>query len=440
MSYSAQRLISYGEFDVFSIDLYDIGLLLAGLIIFIASLLPGLVSEKRLITVPIFYMGLGVLVFILPWAPLLPDLVDDVAWLKRVAELGVILSLTSAGLKLNSPFAWASWRISWRLLVLTMPLTVAASAWLGWWAAGLLPASAILLGAVISPTDPVLAGDVEVRAPDEPQGPKTRLVLNTEAGIHNEPERSKTRLALTTEAGINDSLAFPFTNLAIAVALVGLAPSGWVAGWLAVDVFYKLTVGAVIGASCGYLIAKIILSKFMTAMTGVLALSLTLVPYGFAELASSYGFIAVFVAACVFRHYERNHQYQQLVHDFAEQTVRVLVAVLMFFVGAYGSSGALNMMTPGMWGVALAIVFLIRPLTSMLALVGSDLSRKQRWAISFFGIRGIGSVYYLAYGLFHVDFPDARALWSIVLAVIIISIVIHGISAPSVMKRLDLGR
>lgn len=418
VAYSAQQLITHGDLGVFSIELYDVALLLIGCGILIASIMPRLAAKNRSITAPMLYLCLGLVIFLLPWAPELPDLMNDIHWAKRFAEMGVILALTSAGLRLNHPFAWNSWRVSWRLLAVTMPLTIAASAWLGWWAAGLLPVSALLLGAAIAPTDPVLAGDVEVPEP-------------------NGPEESTSRLALTTEAGINDGLAFPFTNLAIALALVGLAPSGWLGGWLVMDVFYKITAGALIGAGSGYLIAKIIFSPLSKITRGVLALSLTLVPYGLAELASSYGFIAVFVAACVYRHYESSHEYQELVHDFSEAIVRLMIAVLMFFVGAYICCGIFGLMTPAMWGVAFAIVFLVRPISGLIALVGTGLPPRQRLAISFFGIRGLGSIYYLAYGLFHADFPDAMKIWAIVLAVILISVVIHGITAVTVMQQLD---
>ncbi len=418
-TYAAQRLIESADPAFFAVAGYDVGLLLVGLIVLVAVILPRLASDRGVVTAPLMYLALGAFVFVWSWAPPLPDLVADAWWPKRLTELGVIVALTSAGLKLNRPFAWTTWRTSWRLLAITMPVTIGAAAWLGWGVAGLVPATALLLGAVIAPTDPVLAADVQTGPPGE-------------------PDDSVTRLALTTEAGLNDGLAFPFTNLAIAVALVGLAPSGWLAGWLLVDVLYKITIGVLVGAVSGWLIARLLFGlparrRLAKTMTGITVLSLTLVPYGFAELASSYGFVAVFVAACVFRQVECDHDHQITLHDFSEEVERVLVAVLMFLVGAYAVTGVFGLMSPILWALALVLVFVVRPLAGLLGLVGTSLSGRERWAISFFGIRGIGSIYYLAYGLHHADFPDAMVVWALVLAVVVVSVVVHGLAARPVM-------
>lgn len=426
MRYKAEQLIDFVDPILFKVDSYDVGLLVLGMIILIAVILPRLVSDQRIITAPLIYMAVGAILFLLPWAPALPDLVDDVWWPKRLTELGVIVALTSAGLKLNRPFARATWKVSWRLLAVTMPLSIAAAAWLGWWIAGLVPATALLLGAVIAPTDPVLASDVQTTPPGQ-------------------PDDSKTRVALTTEAGLNDGLAFPFTNLAIAVALVGLAPPEWLIGWLIVDVFYKIIVGALVGVVSGWLIAQLFFRLPATTglaktMTGIAVSSLTLVPYGFAELLSSYGFIAVFVAACVFRDVECNHEYNATLHDFAEEIERVLVAVLMFLIGAYAVTGIFGHMTLSMWAIALGVVFLVRPIAGLIGLVGSDLPLRKRLAISFFGIRGIGSIYYLAYGVYHAHFPEAMSVWAIVIAIVIVSVVVHGVTARPAMNWVDTAR
>lgn len=423
---TAQHLVAFGDRGAWAVESYDLGLLVIGLIVLVAAILPRLVSDRRIIPVPLVYMAAGAVLFLLPWAPPLPDLVEDAWWPKRLTELGVIIALTGAGLKLNRPFARTTWEISWRLLAVTMPLSIAAAAWLGWWLAGLMPAAALLLGAVIAPTDPVLAADVQTTPPEQ-------------------PDDSKARLALTTEAGLNDGLAFPFTNLAIAVAVVGLAPSGWLLDWLMVDVLYKIIVGALVGGVSGWVLAQLLFRLPATrglskTMTGTTVLSLTLVPYGAAELLSSYGFIAVFGAACVFRGVECSHEHHATLHDASEDFERVLVAVLMFFVGAYAVTGLLGQMTLPMWGLALGIVFLVRPIAGLIALVGVDLPRRKRLAISFFGIRGVGSIYYLAYGVHHARFPDALAVWAIVIAIVIISVMVHGVTARPVMTWAGAGR
>ncbi len=417
--YDAQRLLEHADWSFFAIEGYDIGLLLIGLIVLVATLLPRLVSSLRLLSAPLLYVGAGLTVFLMPWAPELPDLVTEATWPKRLTELGVIIALTSVGLKINRPFAWQTWTHSWRLLAITMPLTIVTAAWLGWWLAGLVPATAVLLGAVIAPTDPVLAADVQTTSPTE-------------------PDDSKARLALTTEAGLNDGLAFPFTNLAIALAVVGLAPSEWLAGWIVIDVMYKIAVGTLVGAATGWAIGKLIFGLSVSrrntrSMTGLLALALTLVPYGLTEIASAYGFIAVFVAACVFRQVECDHDYHATLHDFSEEAERVMIAVLMFAVGAYVAIGALAAMTPALWLVAALLVFVVRPITGWLGLAGTDLPRGKRWAIAFFGIRGVGSLYYLAYAIHHADFPGAREIWALVLATVLLSVLVHGATARPIM-------
>ena len=423
-TYPAQDLLAQGDPAFFHVNLYDPLLLLVAVVVLAAALVPRLSS--RYLTAPLLFMLAGAAVFTLPLDWPLPDLVEETWWPLRLTELGVIIALTSAGLKINKPFAWKSWQASWRLLAITMPLTIAAVAWLGWWALGLLPASALLLGAAIAPTDPVLAANVETTAPVE-------------------PDTSNTRVALTTEAGLNDGLAFPFINLALAVLLAGPDPSHWFAGWLIMDVLYKITVGIALGALSGWLLGKLLFGLPVTdnlarTMTGSIALSLTLLPYALAQLAASYGFVAVFVAACVFRQQESNHQYQQVLHDFSEEIEHVLIAVLMFLVGAYVMSGVLAGLSWLMVAVALATVFIVRPLTGLLALTGVSLPQEERLILAFYGIRGIGSFYYLAYAFSRADFPQAHILWQLLILIVVISVVVHGLTATYAMALLDRRR
>ena len=417
-SYAAQELLRSTDLGFFNIELYDVQLLLVATVILAAAIAPRL-TVNRFLSAPMVFMLIGMTLFALPVDIHLPNLVDA-RWPERLTEIGLLIALTAAGLKINHPFAWKSWELSWRLLAYTMPLTIAATALLGWWALGMVPATALLLGAVIAPTDPVLASEVQTTAPDS-------------------PDYSRTRVALTTEAGLNDGLAFPFTHLAIAVAVVGLNPADWFAGWLVMDVFYRIAAGALIGAASGWLLAKILFgfksADFFT--TGSIALSLTLIPYALAELASSYGFISVFVAACTFRQQESRHRYQQILHDFSEEMERILIAVLMFLIGAYIASGALAPLTWAGMTVALAVIFVVRPLAGMISFIDHPLPPWDKWVLSFYGIRGIGSLYYLGYALHRTEFPQAKELWAVVLLVIVISVIAHGLSAKPVMAALD---
>lgn len=301
-----------------------------------------------------------------------------------------------------------------------MPLTIAVSAFLGWWGAGLVPASAILLGAILAPTDPVLANDVQTSDP----------------GI---PDDSSVRLTLTTEAGLNDGLAFPFTNLAIAVAVLGLAPSAWIVDWLLIDVFYKIIIGGIVGAVCGkflgFLLFKIPDKENIKIADDIFAIALVLFPYAAAELVSSYGFIAVFVSACIFRQNKPEHEYQKKIHQFSVTMEGLVEGILMLIIGGYLVFGVLEPLTLPMIAVSFAIIFIVRPISGIIAFTASDLPKHKKWVISFFGIRGIGSMYYLAYGIYMADFPQSEELWAITIFIVAASVIIHGVSAKPVMER-----
>lgn len=410
-----------GTYPVFfEFDFYVLQLFLLACVVLLILIVAPRVKSKKYITSPIFFLLLGIALFLLPIPWELPELTDEPVLLKRITEFGVIVALASAGLKINEPFLWKTWRDSVRLLLITMPLTIAATALLGWWVAGLVPASAILLGAVLAPTDPVLANDVQTTDPGTPDG-------------------SSVRLTLTTEAGLNDGLAFPFTNLAIAVAVLGLAPSGWFAGWLLVDVFYKIIIGGFVGVICGkflgFLLFNIPDSKNLKIADSVFAVALILFPYAVAELVSSYGFIAVFVSACFFRQKSPEHEYQKRVHQFSVTMEGLLEGILMLIIGGYLVFGVLEPLTFRMIVVSLAIIFIVRPISGLIAFIGSDLPKHKKWVISFFGIRGIGSLYYLTYAIYMADFPQSDELWAITIFIVTMSVIVHGISAKPVMER-----
>lgn len=399
--------------------LYDLVLVLVGIAVLGSVILPRLLDHRPL-SFPIVYVAFGMLVFTLPLG--LPTLnpTEHGVPAERLTELGVIIALMGAGLKLDRPLGLRRWQSTWRLLAITMPLTIAATALLGWWAAGFAIPTAVLLGAVVAPTDPVLASDVQVDPPQE--------------GVEDE-----VRFALTSEAGLNDGLAFPFTYLAIAMATVGIAPENWLVEWVTIDVFYKITVGVIIGAIVGRALARFIFrypasTRLATAMAGAEALAATFVSYGLTELASGYGFIAVFVTAVAIRDYEREHEYHQEMHDFAEVIERLVMAILLVLFGGAIVSGLFAPLTWQAVGVGLVIVLLVRPLTGLVGLLGYP---PERNAIAFFGIRGIGSFYYLAYGLNTAEFPGAELAWAVVGVTVLTSMVLHGITAAPVMRDLQ---
>lgn len=406
-------------------DSYDLTLALVGLALFGAAWLPHLLHKYPL-SLPIVYLGFGLLVFSLPLGLEIPNPREHKELVERLTELVVIISLMSAGIKLDRPVGWKRWASTWRLLAVTMPLSIAALALFGWWALGLVPASAILLGAVLAPTDPVLASDVQVGPP-------------------REGEEDEIRFAITSEAGLNDGLAFPFTNLAVAVALVGLAPQNWLGEWLLVDVLYKVGVGTLAGLGMGYLLTHLVFrfpseTKLAKVGDGFVAVAVTLLVYGFTELVHGYGFLAVFVAAATLRHHERSHDYHERLHDFSEQIERLLMVTILVLFGGAIAGGLLSSLTWTGAALGLAFIFLIRPLAGIIGLAGFKSPLSERLAISFFGIRGLGSFYYLAYAINHADFSQTDVLWAVTGFIVTVSILLHGVSSLPVMQYLDRKR
>ncbi len=207
---------------------YILLITLFGTVVLLTTWLPTILKNVPL-SLPIACISLGVIVAFLP-LPSVPTVnpLASRAATERITEFVVIISLMGAGLKLDRPMGWRSWAITWRLLGISMPLTIAAIAALGWGFLGLSLASAILLGAALAPTDPVLASDVQVGPP------------NTE-------EEDDVRFALTSEAGLNDGLSFPFVHLAITIAVYQAGGDASIQEWLLVSVVWKLAAAVVVG-------------------------------------------------------------------------------------------------------------------------------------------------------------------------------------------------
>jgi NhaP-type Na+/H+ or K+/H+ antiporter len=405
------------------VQLSDVLFALFGVGALLAGVLPRIL-ERRPLSMPIAFLALGMLVFALPLG--LPD-ANPLAHPKlteHLTEIGVIVALMGAGLKIDRPLSRRGWASTWRLLAIAMPLTIAAMALLGWWWAGLVPAAALLLGAALAPTDPVLASDVQVGEPTD-----------------EEDSEDEVRFALTSEAGLNDGLAFPFVYAAIAMA--GVAGMGWAGEWLLKDVLIKGVIGVVGGLIIGKLLGKLFFRARKEALRlakhseGFLALAATFLAYGLVEVAGGYGFVAVFIAARAIRSAERSHDFHQVLHDFAEQTERLLTVMLLLLFGGAVVSGVLAPLTWQAALVGLALIFVLRPITGFLSLRGAPGRTAEHWVIAAFGIRGIGSFYYLSYAMSHAEFDQVELLWATVGFVVLVSVVIHGVAVTPIMRMLD---
>ncbi len=415
---------------------------LAGVSLLLAVILPYSLRTAAL-SAPAVLLGVGALIGLLPMpAAVVLTPVDDRAVIEHLTEFTVIVSLMGVGLALDRPLnlrswaSWTRWGSTWRLLAIAMPLSIAAGAFLGWWLVGLAPASALLLGAALAPTDPVLASDVQVGGP-------------TTGDADDEiSESDEVRFALTSEAGLNDGLAFPFVMAAILLAGPdSIAQWGW--GWFGWDLIGKVVVGVGLGVLTGWLLAKAAFRShrpsIRTAETGdpLFALAAVLMSYGIAQVVGGYGFLAVFACAMTIRTAERHHDYHALMHDMIERLERLLTLVVLLLLGIALTGGLLDSLN---WrGVVFGVVLIlvVRPLTAWCALrlfggaKHDQLGPRERLATAFFGVRGIGSIFYLAYATGEESFGRADELWSTLAFVIVLSVVIHGVAATPAMRWLD---
>ena len=400
----------------------------AGLAMLGAIVIPRALKRFPL-SLPALYVGIGALLFSLPLGiePPDPSKATHLYLIERVSELIVILSLAGAGIRMDRDFGWRSWMTGWRLLAFAMPLTIAAIAFGGYAFLGLAPISALLLGAVLAPTDPVLADDVQVEEPDE-------------------EDEDDVRFGLTLEASLNDGLAFPFVFLAIA-AVSSAGEPGWLGEWFLLKVIVKITVGIIVG-----IVAGRFLSRFLhrtqahpdvdeeAPQEGIFIIAAILLTYGLTEIVYGYGFIAVFVAAYYGRRVKEDSEHKHAIHEFIHQTEKLMLSGVLLAFGGMLVSGISDYFTWQVWLLALAFVWIVRPLFAWLSLLGCNVRGYDRMAIAFFGIRGLGSVYYLAYAAGKENFEGVETVWAVVCATIVCSVVSHGISVSPVMDFIDRKR
>ncbi|HSO65084.1 MAG TPA: cation:proton antiporter [Ornithinibacter sp.] len=419
---------------------------LLGASLLLAAVLPQLLHRWAL-SAPIVLVAAGMLVGMLPLADGVD--IDPVAArpvIEHLTEVTVLVALMGVGLAIDRPLrwrdrdSWRAWSPAWRLLCIAMPLTIAGVALLAWGPLGVAAPAALLLGAVLAPTDPVLASDVQVEGP-------------TLEGEEEEiDETDEVRFALTSEAGLNDGLAFPFVYAAIFLASVG-SVSEWGLGWVAWELVGKVVVGVLAGVVVGWLLARLAFRSparsLRLAEVGepLLALSALLLAYGVSELVGGYGFLAVFACAMTVRSVERDHDYHGTMHDVVHRLETLLTLIVLLGLGFTITNGLLAHLDWRGVVVGLALVLFIRPFAGYLSFLGHrrqvgrvGLDHRERLVVGFFGVRGVGSIYYIAYAAGAASFPEERWLWSTVGFTIALSVVVHGVLATPVMRRLDQRR
>jgi NhaP-type Na+/H+ or K+/H+ antiporter len=437
----------------------EVYFLLAGACLLLAVALPALLHRYAVSPAMVLLLT-GVVLGATPLTDSLviyvPDEGDRVV-VQHVTELTVLVALMGVGLAIDRPLdllrpsSWRRWSATWRLLLIAMPLSIGAVALLGWAAFGLAPATALLLGAVLSPTDPVLASDVQVGGPgssiddDEPDEvpyAEDRTTVD---------EAGEVRFALTSEAGLNDGLAFPFVHLAV-LALAGGSFWAGAGEWLGWYLVAKIVIGVAVGVALGRLLGAVAFrsraESLRLAEQGepLLALAALLTAYGLAELAHGYGFLAVFACAMALRAAEHRHDYHREMHEVVQRLERLLTLVVLLLLGVAFSSGLLEGLDWRGVTIGVVLVLVVRPVAAWVSLavlprrnpLAGGLDAPGRLAVAFFGIRGVGSLYYIAYATNEAEFADAGWVWSTVGFTVAFSVIVHGIAATPVMRRLEV--
>lgn len=388
-----------------------------GAVILIGAWLP-LLLKKLPLSLPIVCLALGALLSLTPWLRSNPEALSHDRTLEQLNEAVVLIALMGAGLRLDRRFGWRRWGSTWRLLLFVMPLTMLPIFAVAHYAIGLSAAAAVLLAAALAPTDPVLAADVQT-------GPPTS------------GEDGETRFALTAEAGLNDGLAFPFVLFALAMQTHDLDWTHWVLVNLLGDLAIGTAIGMAIGWGAGYLMFRLPAWKLSDTGDGLIAIGVTLFVYGLTTLIHGNGFVAVFVAALTIRSTRRQDEFHTAMSEFSGQIERLLLVIVMIVLGWAIGRGLLAPLTWGGAALAAAIILVFRPVATLIGFIGSTASVPSKRLIGFFGIRGIGTLFYLQYALNRADFPEGSQVWAIAGATVLGSVLVHGVSSTPVMAKAD---
>ena len=432
---------------------------IVGLLLVLMALSDSLLARLPLST-SMLYLLAGAVVSPLVLGLAAPTPLSHVELIEHLAEVVVLLSLFTSGMKMSVGLNDGRWLLPVRLALVSMLVTVAMIAAAGVLLLGLPLGAAVLLGGILAPTDPVLASDVQVANPTD---------------------RDRLRFSLTGEAGLNDGTAFPIVLLGLGLlGLHEIGPHGW--RWFVLDVVWFTAGGIGIGALLGSAVGKFVLylrrtHKEAVGLDNFLALGLIALTYGAALLAQAGGFLAVFAAGVALRRIERREtsfaapargKARQRAAASAEVAAEALVdpdtshadkvatdpkhapafmahAMLSFNEQIERVGEVAAVLVIGMllwvvewrhlqwWFVPLLLV-LIRPLAVAIGLAGSRTSATQRALVGWFGIRGIGSLYYLMYATAHgLDPKLAQTLAALTFGVVVASITAHGISVTPLM-------
>jgi len=394
---------------------YILSLLIIGLLLLGVTLGSGWI-ERLPLSYALIYLIVGILFGTYGFK--LVEIRPDTQFLERLTEFVVIISVFGCGLKINRPLKLQAWQSTIRLIGLLMPLSISMIALLAHYVLDMGWGAAVLLGAILAPTDPVLASEVQL--------------------AHVE-DKDELRFSLTSEGGINDSLAFPFVYFGI-YWFKDPNLDSWFKNWVAVDLVWAIASGI----AMGILVAKAIvwldrhLQKRRPAddlMEDFVAIGIVLLTYSLTELINGYGFLAVFVAGLVVqRSYFRQQDKRMAQLEFIEQIEKLLEVTAIVILGTVLLIEPMLKYAGQSLLVAGSLFLLIRPLGIWLSMIGSGLPKETRSLMGWFGIRGLGSVYYMTYALGKgVEGSVAEQIAWITYSVVVLSIIFHGITAAPLM-------
>lgn len=385
------------------------------------------------------------------------DIKDSARWMEHLTEVAVLFSLFVSGLKLRLPLRHRTWRIAFGMAGPVMLLTILGTCLVLHYLLQLSWGVSLLVGAMLAPTDPVLAGLVQV---------------------NNAQDYDPLRFGLSGEAGLNDGTAFPFVIFGLLFMQHGGFDGDWLGGWVLKNLLWAVPAGLLIGYGMGRGIGRVTLRMRITNADSTLSpndyltLALIALAYVTAEAVGGYGFLAVFAAGLGLRKAEvkstgnsdtpAEHLAQPVVGHLEVEPERALhgdvsqlqdtqiaAGVMMNDMLSFGSlvERSMEVFLVTLLGIVLvshwdwralavaALLFgVIRPVSVFAMPWGSLLDRRQRGLMSWFGIRGIGSIYYLFYALNHglIGTSSAVAV-NLTLSVIALSIVVHGLSTQPML-------
>ena len=397
-------------------DIYILNLLVIGLLLLTITLGSGWISRLPL-SYAIIYLVVGIVLG--PYGVHLIQLRPDAEFLERVTEMVVIVSVFGCGLKMNRPFKLWAWKTTARLIGFLMPISIFAIAAICHWLLNFEWGAAILLGAMLAPTDPVLASEVQ---------------------LADVTDKDELRFGLTSEGGLNDALAFPFVYFGL-YSLKDANWENWFKQWVAVDLLWAIASGIFMGI----VVAKSIVwidrrvQRFRPIddlIEDFIALSTIFLTYSLTELVNGYGFLAVFVAGVVVQGSYYREQDKRLAQlEFTERVEKLLEIGTILLLGSLLLVPPMLKYAGQALVVAGLLLFVVRPVGVWISMLGSRSPAPILGLFGWFGIRGVGSLYYLCYafGKGLKGETGEQIAWIIYITVII-SVILHGISATPLMK------